>query len=78
MMTTQVIAWMAAVQGMLAMAPDVIALAAKVKGWINDLFTTGVITAETQNALHARVTELCRAALNGEVPAHWQVEADPE
>lgn len=78
MMTAQVLAWMTAIQGMLTLAPDVIALAAKVKQWITDLFTTGVITAEVQNALHARVTEICRATLNGETPEHWQVEPDPE
>lgn len=78
MMTAQVLAWMTAIQGMLTVAPDVIALAAKVKQWITDLFTTGVITAEVQNELHARVNEICRATLNGEMPDHWQVEPDPE
>lgn len=78
MMTAQVLAWMTAVQGLMTLAPDVILFAAKVKGWIADLFQSGLITAETQNALHARVTELCRATLNGETPAHWLVEADPE
>lgn len=78
MMTAQVIAWMTAIQGMMALAPDVILFAAKVKGWINDLFTSGLISAEVQDALHARVSEICRAALAGETPKHWQVEPDPE
>ena len=38
----------------------------------------GFITAEAQNQLNDRVTEICRAALNGEVPSSWQVEPDPE
>lgn len=76
-MTAQIITWMTVVQGLLAIAPDVVLFAAKVKGWINDLFTSGLITAEAQNALHARVTEICRATLNNETPVHWQIEDDP-
>lgn len=77
-MTASVIAWMAAVQGLMAVAPDVILFAAKVKGWINDLFSTGVISADVQNALHQRVSAICAATLTKQIPPHWQVEADPE
>lgn len=77
-MTAQAIALMAAIQSLMAVAPDVIAFGYKAKGWIDDMFSLGLIPAEVQNALHARLTELCRAALNGETPKHWQVEPDPE
>lgn len=78
MSATQVLAWMAAVQGLMNVAPDVIAFAGKAKQWVDDLFSQKMISAEQQNALHARVTEICRAALLGQEPSHWQVEADPE
>lgn len=77
MMTTQVIAWMTAVQSLMAVAPDVIEFAGKAKQWIRDMFTTGMISAEVQDELSARVTAICVAALNKETPAHWQIEADP-
>lgn len=70
--------WMKAIQGLLAAAPDIIAFAGKVKQWIADMFTSGVITAEQQNELNDRVTEICRAALNDELPSHWKVEPDPQ
>lgn len=69
---------MAAIQSLMLVTPDVIAFAYKAKGWIDDMFGLGLIKADIQNACHARVTELCRAALNGEVPKHWQIEPDPE
>ena len=77
-MPVGIIAWMTAVQGLIAIAPDVIAFAAKVRGWIAEMFSSGLISAETQNALNNRVTEICRAVLNGEVPVHWTIEPDPE
>lgn len=77
-MTPQVIALMAAIQSLMLVVPDVIAFGYKAKGWIDDMFSLGLISAEVQNTLHARVTEICRAALNGETPKHWQVEPDPE
>lgn len=77
-MPAAIITWMAAIQSLMNVAPDVIAFSAKVKNWIDDMFSAGLIPAETQNALHARVTDICRNVLNGTVPAHWQVEADPE
>ena len=76
-MPAAVMVWMGAIQGLIQAAPDIIAFAAKVKGWIADLFSAGIITAEQQNELHARVTAICAAALNNTLPPHWQVEADP-
>jgi hypothetical protein len=78
MSATQIVAWMAVVQGLMAVAPDVIAFGGKVKQWVDDLFSQRLISAAQQDALHARVTEICRAALLNQTPSHWQVEADPE
>ena len=77
-MTAAVIAWMTAIQGLMAVAPDVIVFAAKVKGWIGDMFMAGLISAEAQDALHARVTAICAATLNNQLPPSWEVEPDPE
>lgn len=77
-MNPSVIAWMSAVQGLLAVAPDVILFAVKVKGWVKDMFASGLITYEAQNALMKRVDEICKSVLTGQVPDHWKVEADPE
>jgi len=76
-MTPQALAIMAAIQGAIAIAPDVIKLAASAKTFITDLFGSGVITAQEQNDMHTRVTALCIARLKGELPAHWAVEPDP-
>ena len=77
-MSAGVIAWMAAIQGLIVIAPDVIEFAAKVKRWITDMFSSGLITAGQQHTLNERVTDICRAALNGQVPEAWRVEPDPE
>lgn len=78
MSATQVIAWMAAVQGLMNIAPDVFAFAGKAKQWVNDLYTQGIISAAQQDALNERVTAICEAVMKNEEPSHWQVEADPE
>lgn len=77
-MNPAILAWMLAVQQLIATAPDVIAFAAKVKTWITDLFSSGVITVEEQAALMARVNDICAAILTGAQPEHWKVEPDPE
>jgi hypothetical protein len=77
-MSPAVIALMAAIQGLIAASPDIIAFAGKVKLWIRDMFSSGLITAAQQQELHDRVTTIVRDALNGDVPSHWQVEADPQ
>ena len=69
---------MAAVQGLIAVAPDVIAFGAKVKVWITDMFSSGIITVEEQKQLNDRVTDICRAYLIGQIPEAWQVDPDPE
>lgn len=76
-MNAAVIAWMASIQGLIAAAPDVIAFAAKVKGWIADMFSAGLINSDEQTALNNRVTVIVTAVLNGNMPAHWVIEPDP-
>lgn len=77
-MKPSVLQWMSAVQSLMTIAPDVILFSAKVKQWISDMFSSNVITAEEQNALHSRVNQICADLLTGKVPDHWRVEADPE
>lgn len=77
MITAQIIGWMAAVQGVMAIAPDAVALAGKVKSTIDEMFRQGMISPDVQNTLHARVNTICQAALNGQEPDHWKVEPDP-
>jgi hypothetical protein len=76
-MNPAVIALISALQGLIASAPDIIAFAAKVKLWINDMFSAGLINSEQQQVLHDRVTAIVKDALNGVVPAHWQIDPDP-
>ena len=77
-MPASIILWMTAIQGLIAIAPDVLTFAAKVKAWVKDLFDQGIITEETQNALRERVDTVCAHTLLGEELPHWTVEADPE
>lgn len=77
-MSPQVLAWMSAIQGLMAIAPDVILFAADVKSWIANMFSRGLISAEVQNALNGRVNDICGAFLTGKVPTAWQVEEDPK
>jgi hypothetical protein len=76
-MPVGIIAWMAAVQGLMAAAPDIIAFGGKVKGWLQDMFGSGLITKQQQDDLNQRVNDICVAALTGKLPASWQVEPDP-
>lgn len=73
----QALAIMAAIQGAIAIAPDVIKVAAAAKDFISALFSGGVITKEEQDSMHSRVTALCVARLKGELPPHWAIEPDP-
>ena len=76
-MPVAIIAWMSAIQGLIAVAPDVISFGSKVKQWIADMFSQGLLTADQQNVLHKRVDDICGAVLTGQLPPHWTVEADP-
>lgn len=76
-MPASVIAWMNAVQGLLLIAPNIEQFAGQVRQWIQDMFTAGLITAETQNLLMARVDEICAAILAGQELDSWKVDPDP-
>lgn len=58
-------------------APQVKSLVENGKALFASLFEAGLISKDQQDKLHSRVDEICRAALAGEVPPHWQVEPDP-
>ncbi len=45
---------------------------------INALFSDGLITIEVQNELHAHIEAVQAAALTGDVPPSWKLDADPE
>lgn len=64
-------------QAAIAAAPQIKSIIENGKALFQSLFDAGLITAEQQNKLEAHVDEVCRAALAGEVPPAWQVEADP-
>ncbi len=59
---------------LIAKAP---AIVDDVKSFISALFGKGLIDVATQKALHDWVDANCAAALKGEVPVAWTVEADP-
>lgn len=65
------------IQAGLAVAPQIGEAAIKAKNFISALFGAGLITAEQQGAIHAHVDKIVVALKAGEVPPHWQVEADP-
>lgn len=65
------------IQAAIEAAPQIEAIAIKGKEMINTLFTNNLITAEVQAAARAHVDAIQEAALRGEVPPHWTVEADP-
>ena len=69
---------MSAIQGAIAIAPDVIEAAAAARQFIAALFSAKVLTADEQNTLFGRITELCAARIRGELPPHWKVEPDPK
>jgi hypothetical protein len=66
-----------AIQAAIAAAPRVIEVVQKGKEFIASLTSAGVITAEQQNALDARVDTIAAAFANGQTPPAWSVEPDP-
>ena len=58
-------------------APAVEAIVVKAKQFISSLFGAGLISKKTQDAIHAHVDAVCAAALAGQEPPQWTVEADP-
>jgi hypothetical protein len=65
------------IQAAIAAAPQVESLAIKAKDFISELFSQGLISKETQDALHAHVDEICAALLAEQAPPAWTVEPDP-
>jgi hypothetical protein len=65
------------IQAAIAAAPQVKELAISAKNFIAGMFTAGLITKEVQDQAHAHVDAVCAAALAGQVPPAWTVEADP-
>jgi predicted RNA-binding protein associated with RNAse of E/G family len=64
-------------QAAIAAAPQVEALAVKAKDYVTSLFESGLISKETQDAIHAHVDAISAAAKAGSLPPEWSVEADP-
>lgn len=58
-------------------APQAIELVNKGKEFISALMGAKVITVEQQRDLHDHIDKVSEAALNGDVPPAWGVEADP-
>ncbi len=58
-------------------APQVVEIAIKGKEFIASLFQGGLISQAQQDAIHAHVDAICKAALAGEELPEWTVEADP-
>jgi hypothetical protein len=65
------------VQLAIAAAPQVEAIAKSAKDFFSSLFSAGLISKATQDALHAHVDACQAAALSGTVPPEFTVEADP-
>ena len=65
------------IEAAIAAAPKVIAVAEKGKELITSLFQAGAISIEQQHATHSHVDAIMNAALAGETPPAWTVEADP-
>lgn len=67
-------------QGILAAisaAPQVEAIVTAGKNYISSLFSSGLISADTQNVLHAYVDAHWASVKAGIIPPAWQVDADP-
>jgi len=62
----------------IAAAPTIITQIENAKALIEGLFSAGVITKETQDALHTHLDTVVAAVLAGQVPPEFAVEADPE
>ncbi len=76
MFTPEVIALIAkGIQAIIAAAPTIKAVAIKAKEFISNLFSKGLIDAATQDKLHAHVDAVCQAALEGNLPPEFDVEA---
>jgi len=58
-------------------APQIKELTLKAKEYFKALVKGGIITKAQLNLIDARVDAITEAALDGQFPASWDVEADP-
>ena len=65
------------IEAAIAAAPSIYETAAKAVALVRALFTSGAITKLQQDALMQHVNAVVAAHLQGEIPPHWTVEADP-
>lgn len=65
------------VQAIIAAAPTIIEGVEKAKTFVTALFTSGLISADQQNALHMHVDSLGALAATGVIPAAFRVRPDP-
>lgn len=62
----------------LTAAPQITELVVKAKDFFASLAGNGLITAEQQDQVDARIDQIVEAAKQGRLPASWDVEPDPE
>jgi len=68
---------LAGLQAAIAAAPDIEKLVSSAKTFFTGLFSSGLITIDHQNQLHAWVDAQAAAAAAGQVPTAWLVMPDP-
>ncbi len=66
-----------AIQAAIKAAPMVEEIVVKAKDWVTSLFSAGLISIETQHAIHSHIDALTASVNSGQVPPEFQVEADP-
>jgi hypothetical protein len=76
-MPPAVIAIISGIEMAIRLLPGVINVVTTAKEFLASLFGAGVITAAQQAALFARIDEITRQAVAGQLPEHWAVEPDP-
>lgn len=64
-------------QAAIVAAPKVVEIAVNGKNLINSMVAAKPITIEEQKRVDDFVSGVDAIAASGQLPAHWQVEADP-
>lgn len=78
MSITVLLSILAAFQGAISAAPQVLALVQQAKDFFAGLFSAKAITKAQQDALWAAIDAHAQMVKAGIVPPHWQVEPDPD
>lgn len=73
----EITAVIAIIQAAIAVAPDVEKFVVSAKDFISALFTSKVITKETQDRVHGHIDALAAAVKSGSVPPEFRVDPDP-